>query len=88
MPLTDIKIRSVKPKSKIFKLFDSRGLYLEINPSGGKWWRWKYRFGGKEKLFSFGVCIRLAQSLGSPSFTIGNRNLRDYFLPDFFFAAQ
>jgi integrase len=55
MPLTDTAIRSAKPKDKAFKLFDSGGLYLEINPAGGKWWRWKYRFGGKEKRISFGV---------------------------------
>src|SRR5262249_37601939 len=33
----------------------SGGLYLEVNPAGGKWWRWKYRFGHKEKRLSFGV---------------------------------
>jgi len=55
MPLTDTAIRSAKPKDKTFKLFDGGGLYLEVNPAGGKWWRWKYRFGGKEKRLSFGV---------------------------------
>jgi integrase len=55
MPLTDTSIRSAKPKDKTFKLFDSGGLYLEVNPAGGKWWRWKYRFAGKEKRLSFGV---------------------------------
>ncbi|EMP79109.1 integrase family protein [Burkholderia pseudomallei MSHR1043] len=37
------------------RLFDGGGLYLEIAPSGGKWWRLKYRFGGKEKRYSLGV---------------------------------
>lgn len=37
------------------RLFDGGGLYLEVSPTGGKWWRWKYRFGGKEKRLSFGV---------------------------------
>ena len=55
MPLTDIAIRSAKPQAKTFKLFDSGGLYLDVSPPGGKWWRWKYRFGGKEKRLSFGV---------------------------------
>jgi integrase len=55
MPLTDTAIRSAKPKDKAFKLFDSRGLYLEVSAAGGKWWRWKYRFSGKEKRLSFGV---------------------------------
>ena len=37
------------------KLADGGGLYLEVAPSGGKWWRLKYRFGGKEKRLSLGV---------------------------------
>jgi integrase len=55
MALTDIKVRSVKPDSKPQKLFDSGGLFLLVNPSGGKWWRLKYRFDGKEKLLSLGT---------------------------------
>ena len=55
MPLTDTAIRSAKPKAKTFRLFDTGGLYLEVSPAGGKWWRWKYRFAGKEKRLSFGV---------------------------------
>ncbi|WP_246237674.1 tyrosine-type recombinase/integrase [Caldichromatium japonicum] len=55
MPLTDTAIRRAKPQAKAVKLFDGGGLYLEVNPAGGKWWRWKYRFGGKEKRLSLGV---------------------------------
>ena len=55
MSLTDTTIRAAKPKDKVFRLFDAGGLYLEVNPAGGKWWRWKYRFGGREKRLSFGV---------------------------------
>ncbi|HEY7715475.1 MAG TPA: integrase arm-type DNA-binding domain-containing protein, partial [Candidatus Binatia bacterium] len=55
MPLTDVKIRTTKPNGKAFKLFDSGGLYLELGPAGGKYWRWKYRFAGKEKRLAFGV---------------------------------
>ena len=55
MPLTDIKIRLAKPREKTFKVFDSGGLYLEVSSTGGKYWRWKYRFGGKEKRLAFGV---------------------------------
>ena len=55
MPLTDVAIRSAKPKGKPLKLFDSGGLHLLVTPTGGKWWRWKYRVGGKEKGLSFGV---------------------------------
>jgi integrase len=55
MPLTNAAIRAARPRAKAVKLFDGGGLYLEISPSGGKWWRWKYRFGGKEKRLSLGV---------------------------------
>jgi integrase len=55
MPLTDTAIRSARPREKVFKLSDERGLYLEVRPTGAKWWRWKYRVGGREKRLSFGV---------------------------------
>lgn len=55
MPLTDTAIRNVKPTDKAQRLFDGGGLYLEVAPSGGKWWRLKYRHGGKEKRLSLGV---------------------------------
>jgi integrase len=55
MPLTDTTIRNAKPREKPMKLFDGGGLYLEVSPTGGKWWRLKYRFDGKEKRLSLGV---------------------------------
>lgn len=55
MPLTDTAIRAIKPTSKTAKFFDGGGLYLEVAPSGGKWWRLKYRFQGKEKRISLGT---------------------------------
>jgi integrase len=55
MPLTDTAIRNARPSLKTVKLFDERGLYLEISPAGGKWWRLKYRFEGREKRVSLGV---------------------------------
>ena len=55
MPLSNIAIRRARPGSKSRKVFDGRGLYLEITPRGGKYWRVKYRFGGKEKRLSLGV---------------------------------
>ncbi|MFM2005119.1 MAG: hypothetical protein RLZZ09_774 [Pseudomonadota bacterium] len=54
MPLSDTTIRSAKPRSKPYKLADSGGLYIEISPAGGKLWRLKYRFGGKEKRLALG----------------------------------
>ncbi|PIZ03484.1 MAG: integrase [Gammaproteobacteria bacterium CG_4_10_14_0_8_um_filter_38_16] len=55
MALTDIKIRSAKPREKAYKLTDEKGLYLFISPNGSKSWRFKYRFAGKEKLLSIGL---------------------------------
>ncbi len=55
MPLSDPEIRSAKPTSKPQRLFDGGGLYLEVAPAGGRWWRLKYRYGGKEKRLSLGV---------------------------------
>ena len=43
MPSIDVAVRKAKPGEKAIKLYDERGLYLEIAPSGGKWWRLKYR---------------------------------------------
>lgn len=54
MALTDVAIRTAKASEKARKLFDERGLFLLISPSGGKLWRLKYRFAGKEKLISLG----------------------------------
>ena len=55
MPLTDVQIRQAKPKQKPYRLADERGLYIEVAPSGGRWWRLKYRFDGREKRISLGV---------------------------------
>ena len=55
MALTDTKIRSAKCKEKSYKLTDGDGLYLLIKPQGGKWWRFRYRLEGKEKLISLGT---------------------------------
>ncbi len=55
MPLTDTSIRNAKPGAKPIKLFDERGLFLLVTPAGGKWWRFRFMFDGKEKLLSLGV---------------------------------
>ncbi|MDD4338228.1 MAG: integrase arm-type DNA-binding domain-containing protein [Syntrophales bacterium] len=55
MALNETKIRNSKPSLKQVKLFDGGGLFLLITPQGGRYWRFKYRFGGKEKLLSFGT---------------------------------
>ncbi len=55
MSLSDTNIRNTKPAKRPQKLFDERGLYLILQPTGARWWRLKYRFAGKEKLLSLGV---------------------------------
>ena len=55
MALTDLAIKGAKPREKSYKLSDSGGLYIEISPAGGKWWRYKYRFNGKESRLSLGT---------------------------------
>ena len=63
MSLTTAAIENARPgitssgrsTTKPYKVGDSLGLYLQVNPTGGKWWRFKYRFGGREKGLSLGV---------------------------------
>ena len=55
MALSDTAIRAAKPADKPYKIADEKGLFLIVTPAGGKWWRLKYRFDGKEKLLSFGT---------------------------------
>lgn len=55
MALSDVAIRKAKPADKPSRMFDGGGLYLEIAPSGGKLWRLKYRYGGKEKRLAIGT---------------------------------
>jgi len=54
MPLTDLKVRSLKAKTAPYKVSDSEGLYLLVTPAGGKLWRLAYRFNGKQKSFALG----------------------------------
>lgn len=54
MPLSALAVQAAKPRDKDYKLADERGLYLAVTSKGGKHWRFKYRFDGKEKKLSFG----------------------------------
>lgn len=53
--LSKLLIDKTKPQAKTVRISDGRGMYLEIAPTGGKWWRFKYRLDGKEKRISLGV---------------------------------
>ncbi len=55
MALKDTAIRQAKPGAKPVKMFDDKGLFLIVTPSGGKWWRFRYKLDGKEKLLSLGT---------------------------------
>lgn len=55
MSLSDMQCRTAKPREKAYKLSDSEGLYLQIMPSGSKYWRLKYRLHGKERRIALGV---------------------------------
>jgi integrase len=62
VPLTDAKARNAKPGEKPVKLSDGDGMYLLVTPNGGKCWRFKYRFGGKEKLLALGTYPEISLS--------------------------
>jgi integrase len=55
MPLTATAARQAKPRDRAYKLADEKGLFLLVHPNGSKYWRLKYRFGGKEKTLALGV---------------------------------
>ena len=52
--LTEIRIRAARPRDRAYKLFDVRGLYMLVTPTGGRLWRFKYRINGVEKLLTLG----------------------------------
>lgn len=95
MPLTETKLRTLKSKDKPYKVADHRGLYIEVTPSGGKLWRFRYRIGKTEKKLSIGpypqISLRQARdaayearhtvaSGGDPALEKRKRKIRDEFL--------
>lgn len=54
MPLSDTAARSAKPREKAYKLSDEKGLYLQVDPNGSKYWRLKYYFADKERKLCIG----------------------------------
>jgi len=55
MPLTDLQIKNAKPTSAPIKCSDGDGMYLLVQPNGGKYWRFNYRFAGKQKTLALGT---------------------------------
>ena len=76
MALTDTEIKKTKAKEHAYNMSDSGGLYLCVTPAGGKLWRWKYRYTGKEKLMSFGKFPDVPLALASIRWHSGNRRKR------------
>lgn len=64
MALKELEVRYATKRAKDYKLTDGEGLYLLVRPNGSKLWRMKYRYGGKEKLLSFGAypAVSLAEA--------------------------
>ena len=55
MALSELKIKAAKPMDKPYKLADEKGMYLQVQPTGGKLWRMNYRFDGKRKTLAIGI---------------------------------
>ncbi|MFK7956393.1 MAG: tyrosine-type recombinase/integrase [Lysobacterales bacterium] len=55
MALSVVAVRNAKPRSKAYKLYDRDGLYLLVNTKGRRYWRFKYRFAGSEKVLALGT---------------------------------
>lgn len=55
MALTDPELKAAQPREKPYPLTDSGSLYLEVMPNGAKYWRWRYRYAGKQKRLAMGV---------------------------------
>ncbi len=55
MPLTDTKVKTAKPKDKPYKLTDGRGMYLLVNPTGSKYWQYRFRIKGKQGTYQIGT---------------------------------
>ena len=55
MPLTNVSARAAIPRDKSYRIADGNGMYLEVMPTGAKYWRMKFRIAGKEKRLAFGV---------------------------------
>jgi Arm DNA-binding domain len=77
MALSDVAVRAAKPGKKAIKLSDGSGMYIEIAPAGQKWWRLKYRFGGKEKRISLGVYPEVSLKTARDRRDVARKHLAD-----------
>ncbi len=77
MPLSDTTVRMAKPRPKIYKLSDGQGLYVEVMPTGSRYWRLKYRFDGKEKRLAIGVYPTVTLAMAREDAMAARRLLHD-----------
>ena len=54
MALTDTALKALKPREKVYTVSDERGLYVEVFPTGGLVWRFRYRLNGKGEKLTLG----------------------------------
>jgi Arm DNA-binding domain len=66
--LTESVVRDAEPREKTYKLSDTGGLFVMVNPDGSRWWRLRYKYGEKERGISLGtyplVSLKLARQSG------------------------
>jgi Arm DNA-binding domain len=74
MAITDTEIKRAKPEQKPYSMTDSGGLHLVISPSGGRLWRWKYRFEGREKLMALGKYPQVPRGMKSACLCSGRES--------------
>lgn len=78
IPLTDIQVRNAKPRDKPYKLADGGGMYLEVMPTGSKFWRMSYRqSNGKGNRLTFGSYPETTLAEAREKRTAARRLLRD-----------
>jgi integrase len=81
MPLTDTEIKKAKPAGGPYRLSDAGNLFLWITPSGGKMWRWAYRYDGKQKLMTFGKYPEISLALARDRHAAARKLLATSFDP-------
>jgi hypothetical protein len=75
--LTEDAVRDAEPREKTYKLFDTGGLFVMVNPDGSRWWRLKYRYGEKERGISLGVYPLVSLKLARQKRDDAKRMLQD-----------
>jgi len=75
--LTNVLIRNAKPKDKLYRIADGKGLNLEVPPDGAKRWRFRYRFGGKQKMISLGTYPEVSLKTARERLDAARKSLAD-----------